>query len=288
VRHCCLWKRTIAPSQHLPPWRRERSGQVVDGCYAACLRDCAGRLSREHYISENLLIRLNDSGRLRVQGFPWQRADASERIPPGALAARILCERHNSDLGALDEVATLLVDRLERVGLEFLAGERGDWVWLVNGHDVERWLLKVLVGLVLVGAARRDGGQSLGTQIPVTWVRCLFGEFSFPSTGGLHVSARLGDQFRATSGSFAFAPIHARGATAGLRAVLGGMVLMLATCDVPEGATGLLASTVRRPAAMAWEHAGVTKTVALHWDEPSTRATVNLTWSPPTDGATEP
>jgi hypothetical protein len=70
---------------------------TVEGCWAASLGDCGGKLSREHTISGCLF----PSGKVTVEGFDWC-PNGPKTIGVAGLVRRILCERHNSSLSELD------------------------------------------------------------------------------------------------------------------------------------------------------------------------------------------
>lgn len=140
---CCLTEyglyKPAAPTR--PPGEKTQGRK--SGCYASGLEDCGGRLSREHYISESLLRHLNSDEGLRVWGLPWIDETLQFSYPPGAFASKVLCERHNAALSPLDDLATYLFESLNEGKAQ---GDERKLVYLLNGHDIERWLLKVLCG----------------------------------------------------------------------------------------------------------------------------------------------
>ena len=281
LRNCCQRGGKLAPKQHLPPHRATKSGEARKGCYAACLNDCAGPLSREHYISESLLRRLEKDG-LTVEGFPWQPPGEKQSLSVNALAARVLCKRHNEDLSALDAVIEKFVDTLERVGVEFKSGRIDPWAWLMNGHDLERWLLKVLCGMVAGKAARRQGERLL-VGVPELWVRILFGTYVFPATCGLYVDVRRGDQMKATANTFQFAPLTLDEQAAGLLATLSGfeMALLIPPVGSDRHLSPYDGQSLYRPTGITFKHGGSKKGLYFGWDETSSGLGVTLDWSPP-------
>lgn len=70
-------------------------------------------------------------------------------LPPVALASKVLCERHNSALSPLDTAATDLYAILRRINAELgdEAPTAPSETFTVGGVDLERWLLKALIGL---------------------------------------------------------------------------------------------------------------------------------------------
>jgi hypothetical protein len=155
------------------------TGLVSPGCYAAPLKDCDGEpLTLEHYISRKLLLRFPKG--FMVAGLPWQ--SEPKPIGPKALTSRILCKRHNNALDPLDRAICDLFDFIDQarktVDVPMLA---------LDGEDLERWAIKVLVGLTVSGnAPRLDGKRERAEAIPLTWLRYLFGEDSLVERCGFY------------------------------------------------------------------------------------------------------
>ncbi len=59
-----------------------------------------------------------------------------------------------------------------------------------NGDIVERWLLKVVVGMSASNNFARDG-QAINSDLPETWLKILEGE-DFPALWGLYVNPPTG------------------------------------------------------------------------------------------------
>jgi len=73
-------------------------------CYLRATNDCSQDISREHYISANILEQLGDEG-IEVAGVPWLKPGESKRLAVDNLTAKILCKRHNENLSPLDSEA---------------------------------------------------------------------------------------------------------------------------------------------------------------------------------------
>ena len=115
------------------------TGNSLQSCYASALADCSSQRSLEHYISESLLHYLNRSHDLKVSGASWLE-DGDKNLPPSALASSVMCDRHNSALSPLDNMAIRLFQAFDEKG----AGDSGQRIlYLFSGHDLERWLLKI-------------------------------------------------------------------------------------------------------------------------------------------------
>ena len=191
---CCLtprgFRKISASTIPLPP----KTCGSLETCYASSLADCSLKRSREHYISESLLHYLNRNSNLRVSGFPWiERAE--QALPPSALASRILCERHNSALSTLDTIAVRLFQAFDERGA---VGSRRQLLYLFSGHDVERWLLKILCGITCSKNLKLDIETDI--SIPSYWLEILFGKLEFPDEQGLYVCKSRGHNFKGPHG----------------------------------------------------------------------------------------
>jgi hypothetical protein len=119
----------------------ERPGSATEienaRCYARAHRNCSAKITREHFISRSLLTMwMAGKEALEVSGFAHQ-AGQVQALRPNELASKVLCERCNSALSPLDAAVTNAWDYLE-VGA-------GDGL-VLNGHDLERWFVKLLCG----------------------------------------------------------------------------------------------------------------------------------------------
>ena len=117
------------------------------------------------------------------------------------LVARVLCERHNQALSALDASGAAFYRflRAAREGIissEETTARRG--AYLVNGQDVERWFLKILFGAAAGGLFRET---ERGWTPPKPWLRVLYGTRPMQQARGLYLDAELGQR---TAGNHGF------------------------------------------------------------------------------------
>jgi hypothetical protein len=87
------------------------------------------------------------------------------------MVARVLCKRHNNALSPLDTTIGNFYD--------VLAGAhegREVGAHLFEGEDFERWALKTLLGRLASGNVRWHNGSKERPEIPVLYLRILFGE----------------------------------------------------------------------------------------------------------------
>ncbi len=168
---CCLTLRahTIPP----PPV----TGYSNPQCYANALSDCDSQISREHYVSEGILSLRN--GAITLLGFPWLPNGNLKKVSAQALTAKILCKRHNTALSGLDSVAIRF--------FKFLIGDNpNENLLLINGNEIERWMLKMLCGLAASGNITFNSQILHSWTPPDRWLRILFGNANIPSNCGLY------------------------------------------------------------------------------------------------------
>ncbi len=169
------------------------TGLSVSGCYAAPLRDCRGRLSAEHPVSEAILRFLaREGGNVAVSNHPWQRIKGVRQLVPARrLKARVLCERHNVALSGLDTGMQKFVQAVALGMATVAAGGGRKSVALFNGYDIERWMLKAVCGLQV---GRRVAGDidPRPWKPPRSWLKALFEAKPLPRGAGLYAIRRQG------------------------------------------------------------------------------------------------
>lgn len=147
MRDCCLCERRDTK----PPG--PQTGYSHPSCFGRVLQDCSPAISHEHYISHGILALFHGKG-ITISGMPWIPDDQRKRVSRASLTGKMLCERHNHALSPLDATAA----EFFRLFTTEWTGEEVD-VFLTRGYDLERWLLKMLCGLVASGNATLDGNR---------------------------------------------------------------------------------------------------------------------------------
>lgn len=257
----------VAACQTCPPLPTTKISQPY--CYARPLADCGQKQSKEHYISEVLLRHLNLDDGLLVAGLHWQREEA-KRIAPAALTAHILCERHNHCLSGLDAFAMRLFRSLDERGAE---GSGKEQLFAFNGHDIERWLLKVLYGLLHSGNIRFD--RPVDTALSAQWLEVLFGVRSFPDGCGLYVRVEVGSRFEGPRG-LRINPIASKQKLSGIVVSVCGYDLLLSLIPM-EDRVFQGARHAYRPFELHTSGTRFEKSVIFCWDGPADKGTISTT-----------
>jgi hypothetical protein len=144
-------------------------------------------MTGEHPFSAAALRLLaGDDGHLGISNQPGQR-QAIDRtgIQSKRIKHQILCKGHNNRLTQLDELGTKFVVAIQRCLANLREPPGPELLFLFNGDDLERWMLKVLCGVAF--ANRRDNVQLPGDwHPPLEWLRIIFEGAPFPARCGLY------------------------------------------------------------------------------------------------------
>jgi hypothetical protein len=145
-------------------------------CWAAILGNCAGGLSREHYISDGIF----DGEAITAYGLEWCK-DHPIQISVASAASKILCKRHNEALSPFDAEAA----RLSRfLSANVLDDPLSEAQITLRGYLLEKWALKTFLNLGYIGGL--DPEHHTRLQPGENLVRYVFQETPAPIGMGLH------------------------------------------------------------------------------------------------------
>ena len=180
VRDCqCLQPdRSLVPKD-VSTWPKgPRTGYAHPNCYASVFRDCCEKISGEHHVTRAILEELVLGGGIQVAGTRWITSGEHKSLPVKALQSNVLCKRHNSALSNLDKVGLKFFKTLRSIHRNYRQPDRDKQrrLYLFNGHDIERWMLKLLCGAI---ASKNHSTNipidTLQTEVPEKWLRVLYG-----------------------------------------------------------------------------------------------------------------
>jgi hypothetical protein len=161
------------------------TGFAHQRCYAASMSDCSADITREHYISEVVLNQLAERNSVKIGGLPWQPGETMELVPVPRLVTKALCKRHNEALSPLDAAAGRFLGTLRVYDAHFNEPAPIDELVLFSGHDIERWMLKLVCGSVAAGSVLCDG-EVKSREVQEAWIDILFRGAEFPVHWGLY------------------------------------------------------------------------------------------------------
>jgi hypothetical protein len=256
LRDCCL----TARCDTVPAGTS--TGHSHPACFARSLNDCSRTISKEHYISKSVLG-LFGSADATVSGMPWLPDGDEKKVSIESLTAKILCIRHNNALSPLDAVAA----EFFRFFTEAWS-DPGTEVYLTCGFELERWLLKMLCGLVVSGNATL-AGQRLPIWMPPTeWLQILFGTENVESPAGLH---SIIGRYRAPNASLNVNPVFksSTGQPIALAFAVSGIAFLFAMEALPDLAKPARwgADTRYRPMVLQLTNGDKTREAHFGWPD---------------------
>ncbi len=159
-------------------------------CYASQLGGCSTQISKEHYVSDAILrlVSLGEPSVL-VRNLKFQSPETVEPKGISNLVAKVLCSKHNSDLSRFDSAGQSLFAGMDQIDSTAGKAHEAPATIMVNGDDLERWMLKTLCGGLFSGNIQVSGGNLKSVYPPQEWLRILFENGQFPVGQGLYVRA---------------------------------------------------------------------------------------------------
>jgi hypothetical protein len=170
-------------------------------CYLSPLGGCCKKITREHFVSRNILERIA-TPKLRFEnGGHFFGGKNLVEIGIDDFCAKVLCDNHNSALSVLDTAAGQAfstIETLERDCKSISAsGPRMSSLHICSGFDMERWMVKVYCGLTAAKKIRSASGK---TAQPAALDRhileSLVGTAALRGPLGLYVNRFVGQTLR--------------------------------------------------------------------------------------------
>jgi hypothetical protein len=244
-----------------------------NGCYMAATDGCDTKISGEHLISEGVLKILAEK-QIELSGMPWLKGQ--KKMPGfGALTANCLCRRHNSLMSPLDNAGAKLFEAIQKCGTT--ENGRG-LLFLLSGHDVERWMLRSLAIFGVSGNFAIDGAvidQNFVDRLSIIALLEDVEEWKKPIV--FYLTRGLGHQFGRRD-NIQIAPIVKTGGDKiiGITLDLQGLEFaLLAAQHVTD--TGL-DKALYRPGAFVFKMGATTHRIQLSWEDGLRHEDVIITW----------
>src|SRR5260221_3914649 len=166
-------------------------------CFANSDHNCSDRISDEHFISAPLLHQIEKDNTIKFSGLSWQEKERFKVVPIPVLASKILCTRHNLALSPLDSAMGCFSQTLQ----DYDDSTHPSIVSLENearlfaGEDIERWMLKCLLGATY-------SNNFSQTNMRPECLDILYERIEWPSGWGLYVGVTAPGQIVYHSDSF--------------------------------------------------------------------------------------
>jgi hypothetical protein len=253
------------------------AGQVTNfshpRCFANADHNCSPTISGEHFISKNVLGQLGTQGTAKIAGLKWQEAQRFNVLPIPALAPRILCTRHNEALSPLDATIGYFFQTLQHYddALHPSAKASPDEARLFSGEDLERWMLKCLLG--------STKSNNLSSRLKPECLDLLYSRKEWDEGWGLYIPISKDTLYH--SDSLAIETVVAPDQTTLLaRFVFRGLSVYLCM-GKPDTPSSL---GVWRPSEIILENTKIKKVIVMSWEKHSSVSFVRLTRQGSYDG----
>ena len=183
------------------------TGLAHKRCYLSSFGNCGTKMTREHFISRNILEKITSSTLKFENSAHFFGGKETVEIGVDGFSSKVLCDHHNSALSTLDAAAGLAFSRMEALTADVLRSatskEAVRSLYVVSGVDIERWLLKIYCGLVAAKKIRTQSGAILQTDpLQAYLLQSLMGNASLCAPLGLHTHAFSGQQLQTGQISF--------------------------------------------------------------------------------------
>lgn len=182
-----------------------------DRCYLWPVGSCSTKMTKEHFISRNILEKVATSTLRFENAGHFFGGQQTVEIGIDSFSAKVLCDKHNSALSDLDTAAGAAFSTIEALAkdfVEFARLERGrlSRFHICSGVDIERWMIKVYCGLVAADKIRALSGRIIERDtLQPDLLNALVGTDSLRSPLGLYMHTFVGQQRRL--GGFSFGTI---------------------------------------------------------------------------------
>lgn len=229
-------------------------------------------MTREHYVSAGILRMVGNGSDIRVTGMPWKPTETVS-LGVNALASNILCARHNTALSELDASALQLFEAVQELRVPSASTGRAPrdiCALLVNGQDVERWCLKVMLGGLFSGNMRVPGAAVKDVPSDRSRVEFLFGDRAELPRWGLFVLNPV-EPIASGAAYLTVTVLNVGPTPAGLLLQLNGLQLAFTPVNVEFP---LATSRVFRPAELQISTEQGLRTIAFSWKRPGSNALV--------------
>lgn len=252
VKDCCLFRHenTIP---NLPI-----TGYSNPKYFARELNDCSTNITKEHFLSNSIQEIISTENHYTVQGPHWIPKGQQISIPRSCLASKILCERHNRALSPLDALANnfcrFLFDQ-----------EQLTKIMLINGAEIERWMLKLFCGAIASGSLIPG---TKNWQPPIEWLKILFQNSSIPKGQGLYfIKGDFFAQFKQVGFSFILEPDD-QSNILGIAFIISGLVFVFIPTNTRIKTEGEGISSVYRPGIIQLDYSNLGFVRELHFGNP--------------------
>lgn len=168
----------IKPVSHVSNYSHEK-------CYARKTANCSTKISREHFISNNILKDLELNGKVKIVGLPWQEKEKFDLLSRNNLASNILCTTHNEFLSPFDSSIGRLSKTLLKFDEDFNLNNAKEDLAIFSGEDLEKWMLKTACAFIASNQIT-ENGLKISCELKDIYIDILYNDQPFPDKWGMY------------------------------------------------------------------------------------------------------
>ena len=156
-------------------------------CYARSTNDCSDKISKEHFVSNNLLKDFEKDNKVKVTGLPWIQAKTFTLSSRNNMVSNILCTNHNNLLSPYDSEAGTLNRCIRDFDADFNTPTPLNEERQFNGNYIEKWMLKTVCGLIASKQIAQNGQRQNNILLKDVYVDILFNNAILPPFWGMYL-----------------------------------------------------------------------------------------------------
>jgi len=221
------------------------------------------KISKEHYISNNILADFEKNRAVKLAGLPWMEKQTFNLLSRSKLVSNILCTKHNQDLSPFDREAGDFLRCIKDFDAGFNIETPVNEVKQFNGEYIEKWMLKTICALIASGQVAQNGHR-VPVILKEIYVDLLFNNAAWPDGWGLYFKAPVNTQVHKFD-SVNIMPMMGNGEVKCVEFLLHNFTFYLALGkpDNPDH------SGIRHIHKIQFTDGKVTKIMELQWNDPA-------------------
>jgi hypothetical protein len=233
-------------------------------CFLSFWRDCSTIISSEHYFSEGVLRAtkpraLTQEATVDIN-YP-KLFTGTKKIGIASLTANVLCKNHNQMFSPLDAGAEQLWSAVRDLMYDPLSCPR---FLLLNGHDIERWMLKTILAIFHGPYGIQSTGQTLRLPASISELaEKLLDVSRWDNNSGVYIDATplAGEQK-----PFGFGCVNRDNMIVAAEFHVFGIRMIFLPCPVDNPAVIIPATARHRPDGLAFRIIKHRKLVGFSWN----------------------
>jgi hypothetical protein len=244
-----------------------RTGYSHPNCFARGDGNCCDKITGEHFISRTLLRQVEKDRTAKIAGLKWQTPQRWDIISVSRLVSKMLYERHNKALSPLDEAIGYFFQMLQVYddSTHPSVKDPKDELRLFAGEDLERWMLKCVLGLAV--------SKNIAGCVKPECADVLYGRVEWPPGWGLYLALTAPTTLYHSDSLVIEPGMGADGIIRKANFIIRGLpfVLSMGRPDNPE------AVGAWRPFRLIAEDGRVEKIIEFSWGVPNSGQTLRIT-----------